>query len=57
MSEGDADCAWVHAYLHRAEGDLGDAGYWYRQAGHKAATGELKAEWGAIAATLLSKER
>ena len=57
MSEGDADWAWVHAYLHRAEGDLGDAGYWYRQAGHKAATGELKAEWGAIAATLLSKER
>lgn len=56
MSEGDADCACVHAYLHRAEGDLGNAGYWYRRAGHKSATGELKAEWAAIAATLLSKD-
>src|SRR5947207_3353376 len=26
------DGAWVHAYLHRKEGDLGNAGYWYRQA-------------------------
>jgi len=52
MSEEDADCAWVHAYLHRAEGDLGNAGYWYRQA-----TGDLKAEWVAIAATLFAKER
>jgi hypothetical protein len=57
MSEEDADCAWVHAYLHRVEGDLGNAGYWYRQAGHKPATGDLKAEWVAIAATLFAKER
>src|ERR1700733_15799160 len=28
-----ADGAWVHAYLHRKEGDAGNAGYWYRQAG------------------------
>jgi hypothetical protein len=27
------DGAWVHAYLHRKEGDLGNAGYWYRRAG------------------------
>jgi hypothetical protein len=54
MDEDDADCAWVHAYLHRVEGDLGNAGYWYRQAGRKPATGELPAEWAAIAATLLS---
>jgi hypothetical protein len=54
MDEADADCAWVHAYLHRVEGDLGNAGYWYRQAGHKPATGELAAEWAAIAAALLS---
>jgi hypothetical protein len=43
----------VHAYLHRAEGDLGNAGYWYRQAGQPAAKDSLKAEWERIAATLL----
>ena len=34
MDEQSAEAAWVHAYLHRVEGDLGNAGYWYRQA-HK----------------------
>ena len=29
-SEDGADAAWAHAYLHRKEGDLGNAGYWYR---------------------------
>jgi hypothetical protein len=53
MDAADADCAWVHAYLHRVEGDLGNAGYWYRQAGRKPAIGELAAEWAAIAAALL----
>lgn len=53
MSEKGADCAWVHAYLHRVEGDLDNAGYWYRQARRKAATGDLAAEWAAIAAALL----
>ncbi len=37
--------AWVHAYLHRVEGDLSNAGYWYRRAGKPAHTGELAAEW------------
>jgi len=35
MDENGRDCAWVHAYLHRVEGDLDNAGYWYRQAHHK----------------------
>jgi hypothetical protein len=43
----------VHAYLHRVEGDLGNAGYWYRQAGQPAAKDSLEAEWERIAATLL----
>jgi hypothetical protein len=43
----------VHAYLHRVEGELGNAGYWYRRAGKPAATGSLEAEWAAIAADLL----
>ena len=51
------DAAWVHAYLHRVEGDLGNAGYWYRKAGRPAATGALEAEWDAIAAALLEPEK
>ncbi len=49
------DGAWVHAYLHRKEGDLGNAGYWYRQAGRPAAEGSLEAEWTAIVAELLAR--
>jgi hypothetical protein len=48
-----ADGAWVHAYLHRKEGDVGNAGYWYRRAGRPAATGSLDDEWRAIATALL----
>ena len=44
-----ADGAWVHAYLHRKEGDIGNAHYWYRRAGRPAATGTLEDEWRAIA--------
>ena len=53
MSEDGADCAWVHAYLHRLEGDLDNARYWYRQARRKPAEGELEVEWASIAAALL----
>ena len=56
MDEGGKDCAWVHAHLHRVEGDLGNADYWYRQAGKPAATGALAAEWAAIARDLLANE-
>lgn len=47
------DGAWVHAYLHRKEGDEGNAGYWYARAGRPAASGDLAAEWAAIARALL----
>ena len=47
--------AWVHAYLHRKEGDAGNAGYWYRHAGRPAATGTVDDEWAAIAAALLGE--
>lgn len=47
------DAAWVHAYLDRVEGDLGNADYWYRQAGQPAAKDSLEAEWERIAVTLL----
>jgi hypothetical protein len=58
MNHDGTDCAWVHAYLHRVEGDLDNAGYWYRQARRAKATGGLKAEWTAIVTALLeSKQR
>jgi hypothetical protein len=53
QDEETADAAWVHAYLHRVEGDLGNAGYWYRRAKKSVASGSLEAEWEEIASALL----
>ena len=53
QDEDSEEAAWVHAYLHRVEGDLANAGYWYRRAGRAAASGPLADEWQAIAAGLL----
>lgn len=39
------EAAWVHAYLHRKEGDLWNANYWYRRAGKPAFQGTLEEEW------------
>jgi hypothetical protein len=55
--EDGVDAAWVHAYLHRVEGDLGNAGYWYRRAGKPVASGPLEAEWENIVAALLQGEK
>ena len=55
MGGSGRDAAWVHAYLHRVEGDLPNAGYWYRQAGQPAAEGALDAEWSAITQALLAR--
>jgi hypothetical protein len=49
----DQDGSWVHAYLHRREGDLGNAGYWYRRASRPVASGSLNVEWNAIVEALL----
>jgi hypothetical protein len=49
----DEHGAWVHAYLHRKEGDLGNAGYWYRRAGQPVADGDLESEWRRIVTALL----
>jgi hypothetical protein len=57
QDEAGADAAWVHAYLHRVEGDLGNAGYWYRQAGKPVAAGSLETEWERIASQLLGSTR
>jgi hypothetical protein len=53
MDESGKDCAWVHAYLHRREGDLDNAGYWYKQAGQPIAKGPLSDEWSAITHAIL----
>jgi hypothetical protein len=53
QDEDTREAAWVHAYLHRVEGDLGNAGYWYRQAGQPVAAGSLETEWERIASVLL----
>ena len=45
---------WVHAYLHRKEGDAFNAGYWYRRARKPAAKGGLEQEWAEIAGALLA---
>jgi hypothetical protein len=49
----DENGAWVHAYLHRKEGDRYNARYWYRRAGKPEATDSLDAEWTRIVSELL----
>jgi hypothetical protein len=49
----DASGAWVHAYLHRKEGDAANAGYWYRRAGRPPFRGTLDEEWDQIVEALL----
>ena len=53
QSVDDAEGAWVHAYLHRKEGDLSNAGYWYSRAGRPRSEVPLDEEWEEIAGTLL----
>ncbi len=56
QDEGPAG-SWVHAYLHRKEGDIANAGYWYRRAGKPArkGLGALEEEWLEIATALLGE--
>jgi len=50
------DGAWVHAYLHRKEGDADNAAYWYGRAKRPVCTKDLVEEWADIAKSLLSEE-
>jgi hypothetical protein len=52
QDEGPAG-AWVHAYLHRKEGDSSNAAYWYQREGKPPQRGSLEEEWLAIAEALL----
>ena len=47
--------AWIHAYLHRKEGDESNARYWYRTAGRPFPSGRsLEEEWRDLAEQLLA---
>jgi hypothetical protein len=48
QDDSSPEAAWVHAHLHRVEGDLGNAAYWYRRAGKAEADGDLAEERRAI---------
>ena len=50
----DATGAWIHAYLHRKEGDSSNASYWYRRAGKPHCHESLESEWEQIATTVLA---
>jgi hypothetical protein len=52
QDDPSSEAAWVHAHLHRMEGDLFNAGYWYRRAGKPPATTSLEDERQAIAKAL-----
>ncbi len=49
----DENAAWIHAYLHRKEGDTWNADYWYSKAGKKRPSVSLEQEWENIVAALI----
>ena len=49
----DKTASWIHAYLHRKEGDIGNADYWYHRAGRKRPAISLEEEWTDIVKALL----
>ena len=50
----DNNASWIHAYLHRKEGDISNAGYWYRRAGKKMPDVTLEKEWENIVEDLIN---
>ena len=57
QAESGADAAWVHAWLHRSRGELGNARYWYGKAGRPEPDGEAESEREAITTALLDEAR
>ncbi|HMA14419.1 MAG: hypothetical protein ACM35H_11660 [Bacteroidota bacterium] len=53
QDDDSAEGAWVHAHLHRVEGDEANAGYWYGRAGRPHCKASLDDEWAEIAGALL----
>jgi hypothetical protein len=54
QQDGGSAGAWVHAYLHRKEGDSSNAAYWYQRAGKSPSRKSLTEEWNEIIRSLLA---
>jgi hypothetical protein len=57
QAQDDAEGAWVHAWLHRIEGDVGNADYWYRRAGRPSRRDDTRDEGLEIARSLIRPNR
>lgn len=55
QEDAGRDSAWVHAYLHRKEGDDPNAAYWYHRAKREHASGPFDGEWSSIVGELLAR--
>ncbi len=55
QSDEGKDAAWVHAHLHRIEGGLANAGYWYARADRPASDAALEAEWAEIVGAIVGR--
>jgi hypothetical protein len=53
-SGNDGD--WIHAYLHRKEGDLSNASYWYSRIGKSRPNTSLNQEWEELVRHLIEKK-
>ncbi|QSR89365.1 hypothetical protein IT6_03545 [Methylacidiphilum caldifontis] len=54
QSHEDKDCYWVHAFLHRKEGDIPNSQYWYSRAGKQPGE-DFDSEWKTIALSLINR--
>lgn len=57
QDQHDKNAAWIHAYLHRKEGDIGNADYWYSNAGKKRPPYPLEREWKEIVEAMLQLQK
>jgi hypothetical protein len=51
----DSGGSWIHAYIHRVEGDRWNSNYWYTKAGKKMPDISLKEEWESLVKYFLKK--
>jgi hypothetical protein len=56
QTQDDADSCRIHAHLHRLDGDLPNAAYWYSRAGLGMPDCDTQTEWEQIATALLARD-
>lgn len=54
QNDPSREAAWVHAHLHRVEGDVSNAAYWYRRAGQPVASDAIDVEWARLVSALIA---